>query len=1067
MLSQMTNIISDGHCAFSWVGPYGSGKSSLALALFSLFSKQSELNEKANKVLGKEISGSLVDVLKRNKAGTNLIPIVGRRESPLTLITEGLVGSKTIRKSTPVESDSDLIKILTRLAKPNVKKNSIIIFDEMGKALEHAARGYSDVYLFQQIAEIANRSEGRLLFIGVLHQSFTEYVNRSTQQVRDDWRKVQGRFIELPLSVTQDETISLISNAIQNDNCRIAESFIGNSKDIVALISRNRVISASNVISLLSKAWPLHPICTCLLGPISRRRFSQNQRSVFSFLSSSEPAGFQDFLENSKEALFTPSKLWDYYKSNLEPAILASPDGHRWTIAATVIDKCQALGFEDIDLQVLKTISIVHLFGKEAGMEPNQELLSTLFRSASLVTSLERLEESNLIVYKKQSDSYALFSGSDFDLDAEVSTISNQIGQIEYGKVESLHNIQPIVAKRHYHETGTLRWFDLKLIPTSELKNSLEDIPESPSLVGRFVLVVPDSIDLVESDKKIQETICEDISCQAPTCILYGYSDYSWGFASVVKELLATERVRETHPAIASDEIARRETKERIAELQAMLNILLDKAIATARWYQQGNCLGVLDRGGLSYKASSIAAEIFYDAPIIHNELLNRTKPSGSAVAAQNALLRNMVNHNGEARLGIEGYPAEGGLFDSLLLNTGLYQNTEQQWEFQEPVPDSNNNLFALWKVADELLMTNEDKALQVAELYDAWEPAPIGLKRGLMPFFAISYILSRQRFLGVYRIGIYQASLTDVFVDELVKSPHLVQLRWMKLNDSSRLLLKKLPAVLEEVIPDAHFDMSEPLSAARSLVALYDNLPEYTKRTNLLSKQTIHFRNVLKRAKDPNKLLFNELPRLSESDIYSDKSSVQEVLDVIKAALLELVGFYEIVLRDFRRLLLHELHVSSISDLKERAKNVYDLIGDKVFDGFASRLSRYEDSTRDLEGIISFASSKPTDKWIDIDIDKARVRIAELATQFLRAEAIARVKNRKDTRHAVALVIGDNGSQEPINHDFSLSETELKKAKLLSEMIGGQLAKESNEEIAIAALAIAGKDIIKKRLEG
>ena len=50
---------------------------------------------------------------------------------------------------------------------------------------------------------------------------------------------------------------------------------------------------------MLEACWPLHPVVACLLGPISRRRFGQNQRSIFGFLNSSEPHGFQDFLNDT------------------------------------------------------------------------------------------------------------------------------------------------------------------------------------------------------------------------------------------------------------------------------------------------------------------------------------------------------------------------------------------------------------------------------------------------------------------------------------------------------------------------------------------------------------------------------------------------------------------------------------------------------------------------------------------------------------------------------------------------------------------------------------------------
>ena len=55
----------------------------------------------------------------------------------------------------------------------------------------------------------------------------------------------------------------------------------------------------------------------------SRARFAQNERSVFGFLSSAEPAGFQEFLQTTEagEATYDPAWLWDYLASNFGMAL--------------------------------------------------------------------------------------------------------------------------------------------------------------------------------------------------------------------------------------------------------------------------------------------------------------------------------------------------------------------------------------------------------------------------------------------------------------------------------------------------------------------------------------------------------------------------------------------------------------------------------------------------------------------------------------------------------------------------------------------------------------------------
>jgi hypothetical protein len=92
----------------------------------------------------------------------------------------------------------------------------IVFIDEMGKFLEAAAQEGTDLYPFQQLAEAASRSSGRLIIVGVLHQAFEEYAHRLSHQLRDEWSKIQGRFVDLAINASAEEQIELLSRAIES-----------------------------------------------------------------------------------------------------------------------------------------------------------------------------------------------------------------------------------------------------------------------------------------------------------------------------------------------------------------------------------------------------------------------------------------------------------------------------------------------------------------------------------------------------------------------------------------------------------------------------------------------------------------------------------------------------------------------------------------------------------------------------------------------------------------------------------------------------------------------------------
>lgn len=181
---------------------------------------------------------------------------------------------------------------------------------------------------------------------------------------------------------------------------------------------------------------------TCLLGPISRRRFGQNQRSIFGFLNSAEPYGFQDFLRHASDAaLYEPDRLWNYLRANLEPSILASPDGHRWAMAAELVERCEALGGDLAHLRILKSIALVDLFKERSGLTPSLAVIGACLpdlSEAEIQTILDRLTGWSLITFRKFADAYAVYAGSDFDIERATQEAIEDIRAINFSELKRL-----------------------------------------------------------------------------------------------------------------------------------------------------------------------------------------------------------------------------------------------------------------------------------------------------------------------------------------------------------------------------------------------------------------------------------------------------------------------------------------------------------------------------------------------------------------------------------------------------------------------------------------------------
>ena len=204
--------------AFTWTGPYGGGKSSLAVTLAALLGPNGPLRTAAAAALGSETAEELLDVLHPSCNGWLVVPVVGRRGDHVGEIAAALEqarrhdGAVRGRPRREAKTGRKLLERLVQEAAARPRDGVLLIIDEFGKFLEGAAAEGGDIYFFQELAEAASRSQGRLVVVGILHQAFEQYASRLGRDARDEWAKIQGRFSDIPLIAGVDEVVDLLGS---------------------------------------------------------------------------------------------------------------------------------------------------------------------------------------------------------------------------------------------------------------------------------------------------------------------------------------------------------------------------------------------------------------------------------------------------------------------------------------------------------------------------------------------------------------------------------------------------------------------------------------------------------------------------------------------------------------------------------------------------------------------------------------------------------------------------------------------------------------------------------------
>ncbi|MBX7253324.1 MAG: hypothetical protein K1X50_15200, partial [Candidatus Promineofilum sp.] len=394
VLGRLLGRFAGTHTTRAWTltGPYGSGKSYFGLYLMNLLAAQLPAHASALAALAREDSmlAEKVQAAGRLEATRGLlpIPVTGYRASIEECIGRGIVTAFTPHADSPdvarllgedtglhanaphVNGDGrtflDLLERTRHTAAGLGYSGVVIVLDEMGKTLEHVAAhpDEADVYVLQQIAEAANRSGGLpLLFIGILHQSFDRYAGRLDGTTQREWSKVQGRYEDIAFQEPPVQQMWLLARALEVDAATDHEA-VGHQvrADLSAVADtawRPATLDPERFAALAVRGYPLHPTALVAL-PYLFRRLAQNERSLFAYLASHEPFGFQEFLgRHAPGAMVRLSDLFDYLAANFQGRLYASL---RARLITETLERLEQAG-DKLDLlerDVLKTVGLVN-----------------------------------------------------------------------------------------------------------------------------------------------------------------------------------------------------------------------------------------------------------------------------------------------------------------------------------------------------------------------------------------------------------------------------------------------------------------------------------------------------------------------------------------------------------------------------------------------------------------------------------------------------------------------------------------------------------------------------------
>jgi len=1070
--------------AWSLVGPYGSGKSSFALFLSHLLAAPILKTTKAAQQLLKKTDPDLEALLRAETKGTqgyvevlisgtperlSLRYLRGLQEA-MTKYWQDRKGKKpTVFTGLAAASDlgevsvSELVELtkacqaaLTMVGCPGM----MIVFDEFGKFLEFESRtaGVNDTFLLQALAEHAHAAHStKILLLVLLHQSIEQYARGVGESLKNEWAKIQGRFEEVPFLESAEQTLRVVNAAItQKTFDKTSEKAINSSiAKAVDILSEEGVLPSSlkktEARTLFRGLYPLHPLSAMILPQLCQL-ISQNERTLFSYLGSREQSGFRDMLNRLGQPgdFITPDHIFDYFLSN-QPSVNGDYlTQRRWAESVSVIERIHDAS--NIEMAVLKTVGLINLLGNRGSMRASANTLASSF-GAKGKSALTKLTKLSALVYRKFNNEYRVWQGSDFDLEGELQAQINQQGPFSLAeKVTENQSLPPLIARKYSIENGALRYFTLTFVDA--LTYSKATTQKTPQI---FIFLSSG-----QDDQNLYES---SVKAYLSKVGLVAHHDGGQALKGLVSERLALEAIGRSAKQLSEDPVAKKEFETRLssitqAEIRHVSQLITNPQ--NSDWTFNDRALQVASRREFQIRLSEVLHKIFPKAPVVHNELINRDKPSSQATAARNKLLNLMLTNVDKPDLGIAKFPPEKAIYRSVLRETQIHRQVGSEWALCKPPKGSS--LLPAWERVEEFFSSTDSAARPFSDINAELISPPYGIKAGLLPVLWLSVYLVNEHELALYEERKYIPGFNQELLERFVKRPDHFSVQRFKIDGLNASIFNQYCKVVSGgVEPKTILDIAKPLAN------FMGNLPEYTLKTKAnLSDQAIAVRTAFNLSKSPERLIFAGLPKaLGYQNLVNDEKAIEGFADTLTGVLRELQQAHRILVTGMCSRFAEILGLdpqTPLEKLRRESRGRCSGLESYTLDakgvrGLLVRVDREDgDDDQWFENILMFLGSKPSKKWTDSDKDEADYKLAQLSRRLTELFKLAAEERRfgeqVDGDFDVYLLKSLKKGSDFLDEVVTVDKDRENHARTLKGAIEALLAQSNDKELQLVALA-------------
>ena len=719
--------------------------------------------------------------------------------------------------------------------------------------------------------------------------------------------------------------------------------------------------------------------------PRLSERIAQNERTLFTFLSSNGISTLPSFLNKYNDEKFdviTPDVIFDYFEPLLKKEIYSEVTYNLYILTGIILDK---IGNElSLESKIIKTISLIYILEQFEKLKPTKDEIVNIFSinydQKDIELAIDNLIEKEYVIYLKRSNKYLqLKKSSGIDIKEQ---IKNKVAlQTNKNLIkDTLNNInfdKYMYPSRYNDDKEMVRFFSFEFINASEISNDIDwniksELIEADGVIYAIILNNNDDI------KQIEDKIIIS-SKNARRCIFILLKKFN-DITNVVKEFNAVSILKDN---AINDKVLFEEYDIIYEDLK---DVLIDYILEythperlSAKYIYLGKEQKINRKAALTELLSSICDKLYFRTPVINNESINRNELTSIANNSRHKVIAALLHNELDENLGLTGNGQEVSIMRSTLLRTNILVKENNIVKINM-FPKDKNIANLLKVISDFILFVKDNGKTSFEYLYEQLisYKMHIGLRKGLIPIF-ISIVFHEYK---KYLIVTNQKGQININADTLLQinaKPKEFYLQYADWNEDKEIFIKILSKAFSSFIVKEEINNNSYDYLVSAIKRWYVNLPKYSRELKelpsgkRLDKQYISFIKILKYNVGSYELLFEKMPLILGFENKINRDLANKVIN--------LKNYYDNLLEDLKNELIYIVkqkyilknnekyikQISLTSVIKDWCETLNPKIYEQLFKNGTERcLKLFKEVTNDETECISKLAKIATDLRIE-----------------------------------------------------------------------------------------------------